>query len=126
MKRVSLVLAVLFLGTVWMFAQTSTPSQPSSTDQSTTNSQSTTQSTPSTTTDQSSSQTNSGNMGSQTSQTTPSDNSGKKEKIEGCLSGSNGNYTLTDKNGTAYQLSGDTSKLADHVGHEVKITGTLS
>ncbi len=44
--------------------------------------------------------------------------------VEGCLSGSSGSYTLTDKNGTAYQLTGDTAKLSEHVGHEVKITGT--
>ena len=44
--------------------------------------------------------------------------------MEGCLSGSSGNYTLTDKNGTTYQLTGDTAKLSAHVGHEVKVTGT--
>jgi hypothetical protein len=46
--------------------------------------------------------------------------------VEGCLQSSAGNYTLTDKNGMTYQLSGDTSKLSDHVGHEVQITGTSS
>ena len=46
--------------------------------------------------------------------------------VEGCLQGSGGNYTLTDKNGTMYQLTGDTSKLSDHVGHEVQITGASS
>jgi hypothetical protein len=46
--------------------------------------------------------------------------------VEGCLGGSSGSYTLTDKSGTTYQLSGDTSKLADHVGHQVQITGTTS
>jgi len=46
--------------------------------------------------------------------------------VEGCLSGSNGNFTLTDKNGTSYELTGDTAKLSEHVGHEVKITGMPS
>src|SRR5215471_16895679 len=46
--------------------------------------------------------------------------------VEGCLSGSNGSYTLTDKNGTTYQLTGETAKLSEHVGHEVKITGMPS
>jgi ABC-type phosphate transport system substrate-binding protein len=44
--------------------------------------------------------------------------------VQGCLSGSSGSYTLTDKNGASYQLTGDTAKLSEHVGHEVKITGT--
>jgi hypothetical protein len=46
--------------------------------------------------------------------------------VEGCLAGSSGSYTLTDKSGTTYQLSGDTAKLAEHVGHEVQITGSTS
>jgi hypothetical protein len=45
--------------------------------------------------------------------------------VKGCLGGSEGSYTLTDSHGTVYQLSGDTSKLSDHVGHEVKITGPV-
>jgi len=44
--------------------------------------------------------------------------------IEGCLSGSAGNYTLTDNAGKAYQLQGDTSKLTDQIGHQVRIKGT--
>jgi hypothetical protein len=46
--------------------------------------------------------------------------------VEGCLQGSAGNYTLTDKNGTTYQLQGDTSKLSAHSGHEVQITGNTT
>jgi hypothetical protein len=49
-----------------------------------------------------------------------------KTTVQGCLQNANGTYTLTDKSGTTYQLQGDTSKLSDHVGHEVKITGTTS
>jgi len=46
--------------------------------------------------------------------------------VQGCLQGSGGNYTVTDKNGTTYQLQGDTSKLSAHVGHEVQVTGTTA
>ena len=46
--------------------------------------------------------------------------------VQGCLQGSNGNFTLTADSGMTYQLQGDTSKLDKHVGHEVQITGTPS
>jgi hypothetical protein len=46
--------------------------------------------------------------------------------VQGCLQGSDGNYTLTDKSGTTYQLQGDTSKLSAYVGHEVQITGSTT
>ena len=46
--------------------------------------------------------------------------------VKGCLQGSDGNFTLTDQSGTTYQLQGDTSKLSEHVGHEVQIMGTTS
>jgi hypothetical protein len=49
---------------------------------------------------------------------------GGQMTVEGCLSGSNGSFTLTGKNGMSYQLTGDTAKLTEHVGHEVKVTGT--
>lgn len=51
---------------------------------------------------------------------------GSETTVQGCLGGSEGNYTLTDKSGTSYQLAGDTAKLKEHVGHEVKVTGTAS
>jgi len=44
--------------------------------------------------------------------------------VEGCLRHSDGNYTLTDNAGTTYQLQGATSKLKEHLGHEVQITGS--
>jgi hypothetical protein len=31
---------------------------------------------------------------------------------------------LTDQTGKTWQLAGDTSKLSDHVGHQVRIMGT--
>ena len=49
-----------------------------------------------------------------------------QQNVIGCLSGSGGTYTLTAKNGKSYQLTGDTTKLSEHIGHEMKITGTVS
>ncbi|MGH9642289.1 MAG: hypothetical protein ACRD3Q_07665 [Terriglobales bacterium] len=57
-------------------------------------------------------------------ETTPT-KAGGTTSVEGCLSGSSGNYTLTAKNGKMYELTGDTAKLSDHVGHEMKVTGTV-
>jgi Protein of unknown function (DUF5818) len=50
--------------------------------------------------------------------------SSSQTSVKGCLSRSGSDYTLTDKSGTTFKLTGDTSKLSDHVGHEVQITGT--
>ncbi len=43
--------------------------------------------------------------------------------IRGCLSGSAGNYTLTDQNGMQYQVTGDDQTLRSMVGREVEISG---
>jgi hypothetical protein len=100
MKQLLLV-GVLLLSGAWVAAQsTSSPSSSGSSQSSATPSQS----------------------GSDAGQAAGA--SGAHQSVEGCLSGSDGKYTLTDKQGTAYQLTGDTSKLAEHVGHEVKITGS--
>jgi Protein of unknown function (DUF5818) len=55
---------------------------------------------------------------------TGSTTSGDNTTVQGCLSGSNGNYMLTDKNGMTYELKGDTAKLSEHIGHEIRVTGT--
>jgi Protein of unknown function (DUF5818) len=96
MRQIFLLVSVLLLGLSWALAQDTTQGSTS----------------PSTGT----SPANSGQNSSAASQKT----------VTGCLSGSSGNFTLTDKHGTSYQLTGDTAKLSDHVGHEVKITGTPS
>ena len=48
---------------------------------------------------------------------------------EGCLGGSNPNYTITDKAGTTYKLNippnADTSKLGQHVGESVDVAGNV-
>src|SRR5271163_4373936 len=108
--RQLLALSVLLLGISWATAQdTSSQTNPSPS--------SPTQTTPGQ--DASSPATS-----SQTSSGQASANASGATTVQGCLSGSNGSYTLTDASGNTYQLSGDTSKLGDHVNQEVKVTGT--
>ena len=97
MRRLVLLLSVLLLGACWAVAQDTT---------SQTNS-------------------NSSETSASSGQTSSATASGTTT-VQGCLSGSSGNFTLTDKNGNTYQLTGDTAKLSEHVGHEVKVTGTTS
>lgn len=110
MRQLLLLISVLLLSLSWAIAQDST-----------------TQSTQGSTSSQSGATGTSqspdamGNSG-QTSRT----GAGGEMTVEGCLSGSSGNFTLTDKKGMSYQLTGDTAKLSEHVGHEVKVTGTTS
>jgi len=58
------------------------------------------------------------------SQTSTSGQEHAAHSVEGCLGGAAGSYTLTDASGKTYQLTGDTSKLAEHVGHTVQVSGT--
>jgi hypothetical protein len=97
MRRLLLLLSVLLLGACWAVAQDAT--SPTSSNSSGTSA-------------------SSGQSDSATASGTTT--------VEGCLSGSSGNFTLTDKHGNTYQLTGDTAKLSEHVGHEVKVTGTTS
>src|SRR5262249_10610778 len=50
--------------------------------------------------------------------------------VEGCLGGSAGKFNIIDKAGMTYDLvlpqGADTSKLGQHVGQEVAVTGTMS
>src|SRR5438270_12010946 len=47
--------------------------------------------------------------------------------LQGCLSGSNGAYNLTDKQtGMVFSLTGKSDALGQHVGHEVEVTGQKS
>jgi Protein of unknown function (DUF5818) len=48
---------------------------------------------------------------------------GKTETVQGCLQGSNGNYTLTDSSGNVYRLLDHSNLLGEHVGHEVRVSG---
>jgi hypothetical protein len=53
-----------------------------------------------------------------------------QDVVEGCLGGSAGNFTLTDQAGASYQLQlpqgSDNAKLSQHIGQEVRVTGTMA
>jgi hypothetical protein len=104
MRKLSLIAAVLLLASAWMLAQSSSQypsSAPTSPQQA-------------------------GQDATQTAQQAGKDAAAAATTVEGCIGGSAGSFTLTDNAGKVYQLSGDTSKLGDHVGHDVKVTGTVA
>jgi hypothetical protein len=51
---------------------------------------------------------------------------GNQISVQGCLSGSDGNYTLTDKSGNSYQLTAGNVDLKSHVGQQVQISGSAT
>jgi hypothetical protein len=114
MKKTFLITAILMLSAVWAVAQTS-PSTPQSTTPGAASSPSSTMPTQSTTPDASAPATQSSPISTDSS-----------TAIEGCLSGSSGSYTLTDQSGKAWTLAGDTSKLTEHVGHQIRVMGSGS
>jgi hypothetical protein len=121
MRKTSLITAILLLSAVWAVAQTS----PSSSPQSTTPGASSQTSPSSTSPSQQPATPDASSTTTQTSTTqTTQTASDSGNSIEGCLNGSAGSWTLTDQSGKTWQLAGDTSKLSDHVGHQVRITGT--
>lgn len=112
MRKTYLITAILLLSSVWVVAQTSPGTQQPANPSTSAPSQTSPSQQP-TVPDSSPTATQ------QTSQTATDSSTA----IEGCLSGSAGNFTLTDQSGKAWQLAGDTSKLSDHVGHQVRIMG---
>lgn len=50
---------------------------------------------------------------------------GKVREMTGCLQKDGGEYELMADNGSTWELRGDRDRLADHVGHTVRVTGTV-
>ena len=55
----------------------------------------------------------------------PTDRPLSQQTVQGCLQGTDHNFTLTDSSGTTYQLEGDSGKVREHVGHEIQVSGTI-
>ena len=53
------------------------------------------------------------------------DDRGKVREMTGCLQKEGEDYELMADNGSTWELKGERSRLADHVGHTVRITGTV-
>jgi hypothetical protein len=122
MRKTFLITAILLLSAAWAVAQTS-PSTPQSTTPETSSQQSTAPSSTSPSQQPATPDTSSTTTQTTTTQSTQT-SSNSSTSIEGCLSGSAGNFTLTDQSGKTWQLAGDTSKLSDHVGHQIRLMGT--
>ncbi|HEY6308875.1 MAG TPA: DUF5818 domain-containing protein [Candidatus Angelobacter sp.] len=109
MRKLSLVTGILLLASAWMLAQNSTPPTSQYPSSAPSSAQSAAQ-------DAQQAATQAGKDAAHAA----------TGNIEGCIAGSAGSYTLTDSSGKTYQLAGDTAGLSDHVGHDVKVSGTMA
>jgi len=67
-----------------------------------------------------------GSTTSSTTQTTTTDQNTSGNTIEGCLTGTSGNYMLTDATGVSYKVQGDDSQLGANVNKQVEVMGTVA
>jgi uncharacterized protein YdeI (BOF family) len=113
--RSTFIVSLILLVSAWAFAQQNTPSAP---DQSQAPGQSQMQSQPGTTPDQA----NSPAAPSASEAAAP-------DVVEGCLGGSNPNFTVTDKTGSTYQIlipqGANAAPLGQHIGESVKVMGAI-
>lgn len=125
MKKTILLSITFLVCTAWMAAQSTSPSSQSS---GSSGSSAGSQTMPQSGTQSGSPTT--GQAGSENGQTSGAPgasgqmNGASQTKLRGCLNSSGGGYTLTDASGTQYQLTGDTSKLSQHVNNEVEVKGS--
>jgi hypothetical protein len=67
--------------------------------------------------------TNTGTSGSPAGQVNPAS---QQDNIQGCLTGSDGDFTLTDSKGIKYKLAGNTSRLSSYLEHQVEVKGKVA
>ena len=53
------------------------------------------------------------------------DDRGKVREMTGCLQKEGDDFELMADNGSTWELKGDHARLADHVGHTIRVTGTV-
>src|ERR1700688_4716963 len=64
-----------------------------------------------------------GSTTTSTTKTTTTDQSTAGNTIQGCLTGTSGNYMLTDATGVTYKVKGDDSQLSANVNKQVEVIG---
>jgi hypothetical protein len=108
MRKALLFGATLLLGTALAVAQepssTTSPSQSGAT---------------------ATSQSGTSGASAQTGTAADQSNMGSGNSIQGCLNGSDGNWTLTDASGVTYKLQGDDSQFSTNSNKEVEVMGTM-
>jgi hypothetical protein len=132
MKKVCTTALLLFACSAWMAAQTTSSSTQGDTGSSASSNSGASQSGSSrgypTEPDASSESgtSDSGNAsqsGTASGSTAPSSSEIRETSIQGCLQGSNGNYTLTDQMANVHRLQGKEADLSTHVGQEIEAKG---
>lgn len=139
MRKTIFLMAALLLSAIWVVAQTTGAGQAGTPTPSPLQNSSISQSNGTTQNPQSQTGTASGQMPGApqnakpagTPSTSPNTQTGSapqaapggNQTIEGCLSGTPGEYILTTKSGQVYALAGDGSLLGDHIGQDVRLTG---
>ena len=148
MRKKMMLLAVLCLSAAWLMAQapTSSGAPASNSGQSATQSSPSSQSASPSSQSGAASQSNPDTQSGAASPSNPGAQSGAAGQsaagssaagaasdmsiTEGCLGGSNPNYTLTDKKGTTYKLvtppDADVSVLSRHIGEPIAVMGTVN
>jgi hypothetical protein len=111
-KKTLLLTAILLLSVTWVVAQSNPNPQPPSGNNAPTGSSG-----------QMDPQSSQGSQGAQ-GENPQGTNSGMQ--LQGCLSGTSGNYMITDSSGATYQLQGEESQLSKNVGKEVRLSGTAA
>jgi hypothetical protein len=53
------------------------------------------------------------------------DDRGKVREMTGCLQKDGNEYELVADNGSTWELKSDKAELSDHVGHTIRVTGTV-
>lgn len=132
MRKGFLLIAILLLSAVWVVGQsTDTPvhrsTNPTGDNATKPGNADTSAASPSNPNIKDDTANTNGTMNGQTATPAGSSDTAAVKTLQGCLSGSAGNYMLKDDaTGKSFVLTGKTDKLDSHIGQQVEVIGTLA